>query len=432
MNFIKTCVPILIISILIVVFARHIFCQEPADDQKIIPNEGEKLIREKDYAGAEALFANYANSTNVDTKREGLYGLGRIYFFKGDLKNAQEYLGKAFEIDKTPPVFLKMDAVRVITGIYAYKSYIFTIKGDYAKAIEILNAVISKGWVELCPDNMTGVSIYSSVARNYLLLGDIPSALKFYKKSYNLKIVSKTLNTAVKHISLMGLGKCSLLSGKYADARDYYLEAVKTAQGNNALILAAYSECTDAYLFLGEYEKAYSECVKKIQELSKSGGDLKSYYNLGIIYAKTGKIREARESFNKIFAQVGANPTESPMESFLSNFYSALAHYNLGLMLYQDKDPAQALVEMRTAADLIYKDPRLIFYKTDAQYLFMSVKYNIIKMLKDSDDKDSAEKEQAELEKFINGLPAKEKKLVESKIVNNYIEGPSWEEINKK
>jgi tetratricopeptide (TPR) repeat protein len=439
MNYLKVFIFLSVIVFVLIASTPRLFCGTKVDSSKTPMGEAEKYMNKFRYSKAEPIFNKYINSVDPKVKRQALYGLGRVYFYRQNYKMAAVHFRSALKIPQLYRSSPATSPIDIIAGLHVYLAYSYDKVGEYRSALSVLKNAADGGLVELSSHNFLGASIYSEMGKDYLNLGDIDSAIKYYERSYNLKISDPQVASDIQQVSAIGLGRCSFLSGDYTNAVVYFKRAIKNNNNRNGYDLNAYLRLCDTYLYSGDYAKASSECSGKLSELIDEayigkvitgGTKSKVLYDLGMVKLKNNNPKEAENSFRKMITEIDALPVKTAQESSIGKFYSALAHYGLSLIYSSRKDYEQARIETGITIDLLSAGTvEALIIHNDALYLGIVARYNLSKILEAQGKKDLAAVEFKNLSNIIKGLSPQARAIIEKKRIEHYIEGKPLREI---
>jgi tetratricopeptide (TPR) repeat protein len=437
---VKLMTVVCIIVFLVIVSSQRLFCADKLNTQNTPMDEADNFMINMDLAQAEPIYAQYMNSTDPDLKRQALYGLGRIYFFRNDNKASKYYFKLAIEIPQNFNKNQSLLLVDIITGLHVYLSYVYDREGLYERSIDVLRNV-PDGLIERSARSFLGSSIYSLRAKNYLNLGDFDSAKKYFQKSLELKIRNELVAADIQQISYLGLGRCALLAGDYPNALLNFRKAIKNNNNRDGYDLKAYLGLADAYLQSGDYARGYKECFDRLSGLTKAirfgkitrGMKAKALYELCMLNFKNNKHLEAIEAFKAMNAEINSFSAKTTEETNTIKFYSALAHYGLGLVYMSEKKYDLAQVDIAQAIDMLDAGPtNALIIANDARYLAVVARDAQCTIFNAQGKKELAAAELKKLSNFINSLSTKAMAILEKKTIELYIEGRSLQQILRK
>lgn len=213
---------------------------------------------------------------------------------------------------------------------------------EYQKALKINNksprVLFAIGRLREIQDNLPKAKDYylSAVKLSPQFLKAHEALAAIYRRLGDERAALNHLQTAVK-ISpknvdrQLNLGKALLSSGRAAEARKVFDEALRFAGEAGAEVSRQIGE---AYLEAGLEADAEGAFLKG---LATNPDDIHLYNRLGIAYRKQKKFSEA---INNYHIALGVDPENE-------NLY-----YNLGRVFYEHGDPEQSAVAMRRALEL--------------------------------------------------------------------------------
>ena len=336
---------------------------------------GQQKAESGDLDAAESLFQQ---AINLDpTFAPALFGLAKVYLRKGDMKQTQEFLLKAIEVEPENQEYRKeyerMDEINNLmndgnramkNGQYkeAYESYRVVLEkfpffadaaysmglalfrqGEYDSAVVEFHKAL-----ELNPYHENARAALTNVAKkafnegnNAYRRGDLEGALaayrkvleiddRFYQAQYQIGVIEakrgdldKAMSAYQKALKInpnfykgwFALGLAKNKSGDYEGA----LEAFKKSIDTNPGYVKAYVSMGDIYNEQKDYDKAV-EVLKTAIQVNPSYA--KSYISLAYAYTEMEKFKEAAENLEKA---TQLNPKNST-----AWFLLAQAHNELG------------------------------------------------------------------------------------------------------
>jgi len=428
------------VCLTVVAVLHQTFCtgqQTPAanpDYAQTSLDQAEACITNKEYSKAERILLRFAESRDSDKKRQALYGLGRVYYYLHDYGKAKENLTSALALGEDFDFSRESELTRTMAGIHVYLAYVYMQSGHYQEAIVLLSTAESKGLATVNRSSFLGSNIYSLIAKNHQNSGNLKAAKEYFAKSNALQITDASAASRIKQISLLGLANCNMMMGDHAAAVAAFKEAIERNKENNDFKIAAYVGLSNAYVFKGDYEKAYQECVDTMEALPGGLSKIESVYISGVIQLKMGKIQEAEEYFKRIFLEIKKHSASTIKGNYSFNWelWEALAHYNLGLLALKGKRLEDAFKDMNTAAGILDKIKSPAYKRSAPKYIRIACRYGMSEVLKAQGKKDPAAKELEFAIRMIRNLTPREQEMIGGKRFSMYIEGPAIKEMLKE
>jgi len=409
--------------------------RRPDYDQALI-DQAEAYISNKEYSMAERVLLGLVESRDITKKREVLYGLGRVYYYLNNFGKAKEYLTVALALDEGLDFSKETRLTQTMAGIHVYLAYVYMQGGAHEQAIKVLVNAEKSGLAEVIRTQFLGPNIYSLIAKNCLNIGDVTLAKEYFARSNALEITDASVAFRIKQISLLGLGSCNIILQEYAAAIPVFKEAIERNKENknDDFKIAAYIGLSNAYVFNGEYEKAYQECVDTLESLSAGLKKIEADYISGVIQLKRNKVKDAEGYFKRMLQNIKSQGGAAINANFSVNWglLESLAHYNLGLVALQEKQFQDAADEMNAAAAVLRGISSPVMKKKDSViYLKIACQYGIFKSLKNQNKNEAAKESFEFLVQMIKNLGVKEREILDSKRFPMYIDGPSIAEMLK-
>lgn len=212
------------------------------------------------------LAKSYLNIKNCTKAKEELLYLSNAILDK-DFKNLimlELFLCKS-----------KLAKINSIENKY-YESKYYALKGDYSKALSIVNQILSK---------------HHKHSKTYSLSGDLN-----YKID-NINVAESNYNNALKYDhkndrALIGLGNISVYKNDLIEAEKFYLKALKLNDNNNEVV----EKLADFYNKANQLDKA-----KQYYEMLLTESPLNCYanYQMGLILTSQGKNELSVPYFRK-------------------------------------------------------------------------------------------------------------------------------------
>jgi len=352
------------------------------------------------------------------------YWLGVSYFMENDTENAGKYFFEALELEAPESVKAQL---------YSELSSVFLFEGDYDKALEYSEQVLSQEIDSETKESQIKGEAYSNMGRIYMLLGNFEKSLEYFNKSLEVDIEDPVQSSNIKGNSYVGLASYYFTFGDFKKSEEHLLKGLEI-NSDLPTIFRIYLGLGKTYFSLKDYQKAIvylKEGLDAIQgfnqtEIGLSFVKFQLYQELGKCYLNLENCLKAREYFNKIleikddikhntvyeqaFAETVANlgfgdchlaegNYNKALESFeialisissvepkFSNeeknvsFFSIMLHYKLSLANYGKGNILEAKEEINKASNLIdslsgedYFIPEKVQWFKDTDSLFQKV-----------------------------------------------------------
>lgn len=255
--------------------------------------------------------------------------LGLLYLAKNKAQDAITYLSKAFILKKTPYIVSNLA-----------KAYY--MNDEPLNAIKLYKMALSSGETD---------DIYYSIALAYKKLKDYDSLISNYKKA--LELNPKHYNACYNlSIAYKELGK--------SDMALFYAEKCVEIKNNDDELFA---------LISGYYEdmKCYTSSIEALRRaILINNNNYLYFYNLGVLLARTGKIKEAEaayiksielnknhiESYVNLASLYKNNDNNKALEYLMAAYKIAPNEENIVLSLAQTY---RALFQNSTSIDILNK-----------------------------------------------------------------------------
>jgi len=253
---------------------------------------------------------------------------------------------------------------------------------NFAEALKSFLAALK---IEEEIGNKAGISYVSTnIAYTYWDIGNYSEALKYHQAAFNIDTESKDERAAA--ISNKNMCDCYLKLSNYTEALSRCTTALKDLikSGDQAWIASAYTSLGTIYEAMGvadlqsgnkeQTTKNFDQALNyyllglKLNEKTKFNID-ESHYNLGNIYTRLNRLREARNSFEKsleIAKQVNFKREIKSIYLGLSKIDSLEGNYKLAYEHYQkynlyrdslgDENNSKTAVELKLLYDFEKKE----------------------------------------------------------------------------
>ena len=162
---------------------------------------------------------------------------------------------------------------------------IYMDKGNFEKALEHFFVALEYAQAE--NDTLRLIFINLNIGTLYQRMKKLDNALEFYLRSYDLSILSNTLDGMA---SAYSIGIIYQNKGKYDIALEYNFKAIPICEklGKYDDLSNIYSNMSNIYMLTKKYDKAEKMLRKSINMSSQFG----LQRQLGIAYANMGKTKE--------------------------------------------------------------------------------------------------------------------------------------------
>ncbi len=311
--------------------------------------------------------------------------LGSIYFYQGDLKEAENFLKDALKSEEQIKEKTQDDLLDEIT-LRLMLARIALTKDEYKNSLNNLLSAIGKA---------RSIDYKKGIIEGYYFLGsfyiqnvETDSALKYFNQSCSLALVMgynksasdayremgnihrklgeydiayenllKSLNLliSVKQEKEMALGEGELLNnigslyldmGKYHSALEKFLSALEIFQktGNISWQIEALQNIGYSYILLSSTDSAYFDSALYFYDLTKplikeKRDEAIFYNNLGILYEKKKEYKLARDNYQKalaIYRTLQDSIGQAKVYCNLGNISVLMGNYKMGIKSYQD------------------------------------------------------------------------------------------------
>ena len=230
--------------------------------------------------------------------------IGIIHANLGEFELSNEYYNKALEIS------LKLSSGNQFTIAACYAN----MGSNYHEYGELGNAMIyaQKAFKLIIdiygPDNPNTAAFYNNLGAAYVdVFGDYDQALKYYKKSLELKLKTDS-NNLILFSDYNNIGAVYRLKGDYELALSYHKTSLDIYLRQNIEmhenIATAYTNIGEIYMLYGDYVKALALFEKVYKIRSELFGP--NYFsldetclNIGEVYNKLGKLEKEKEYYEK-------------------------------------------------------------------------------------------------------------------------------------
>lgn len=237
-----------------------------------------------------SLKASTLNSLGVSFNQKG-YTDSSIYYYKSALQ-----------------LYKQLKEVNSTIMVEANLSIIYKNKGLYEDALEYAFSAISK--LENRPPDRTLASCYNTVALVYLNLKDFNRALSFHRKA--LEIRAKIGYPKGVGQSRNNLGEVFLVLGQYDSALYHLLLAKEIKQKNGDPAAATLNNLGEVFAKTNRFKEAaeyFQQALTMHREMGDQIGQLKSLINLGDLSLLTADFRKAKiylDESEKLSRQTGS------------------------------------------------------------------------------------------------------------------------------
>jgi len=163
---------------------------------------------------------------------------------------------------------------------------------DYNKSIELLN--IAMEWQKKI--KLPYAIEYYNIGENYLLMGRIREAVDYFNQSLSQSLLENDMRTLA--YTYQGLGLIKSNEKEYYQALAYFTKAEKLwkSQGETRTLIQVYEHFADAFVALGEFDKAEKYLKDAIQLATKiQAADLQmsNYQKEANLYQAKGDYKKA-------------------------------------------------------------------------------------------------------------------------------------------
>ncbi|MEM2870244.1 MAG: tetratricopeptide repeat protein [Thermoplasmata archaeon] len=198
---------------------------------------------------------------DIPTLGEIYRGIGKVYWRKGEFKEALTYLKKSLD-------FLKAENMEAERGeTYIDLGLVYNCLGKYEEAIDYYYRAIelfkARKWIHPM------ARAYNSLGIQYLDLKDYDNAIKAWTRCYLLS--KKTQNKKGMIVSLMNLSDPYSIKGDFNKALRCIQKAMKIAEdtGDQLSIAGGFSNFGQVYARMKDWEKSFSYFEKSLTILRK-------------------------------------------------------------------------------------------------------------------------------------------------------------------
>ncbi len=317
------------------------------------------------------------------------YAKGLIKFYSQNTSEAIEYFEKSSEQGNT------------FNENYFWLANSFRVKGDYNKAIEVLQKLKSS----LKDDDYFLSSVEISLGTNYYLSGNYDEAENYYKSA--LQISEKTENTVDE---IKANGNIAIIHDLYGEtdaARNLLnssiLKAIKIE--NQELLAFLHSELGVSFSYTGELIDARKNYYKSFKIYKQLRNEERLAYlsgNIAAIYSQQANFNEALKYYNEgirfsgdnIYGKIINLTGIADVYTNLSNYSKALEYYKtagqladsinstpakfkvkegIGALFFNVNKPEKAIEIFKEAVNLI--KPNEYPFETSQLYYKMGVSY---------------------------------------------------------
>jgi CHAT domain-containing protein/Tfp pilus assembly protein PilF len=271
--------------------------------------------------------------------------IGRILIIKESLKEAEDYLNRAVELN------LKHvgNQNKELAESYSYLGRLFGRKGSYIQAIEFYEKALDITKIVYGQDHTKVASGYGNIAIIYDRQGDIDKSYQYNKKALDIFLKTYGQEHRLVASSYNNIGLLFDQKGYSDSALVYQKRALtirqKTLGKNHLHIAASYNNIAHIYYNQGDYYNAliYEEKALTIRQFSLNElhpAIAWSYNNIGCIYYELAEYDQAlnyqnrgldirKSVLKKDHLEVAASYTN------IGNIYEKLAQYTQAMEYYQ-------------------------------------------------------------------------------------------------
>ena len=227
--------------------------------------------------------------------------------------------------------------------LYSILSYIYTVKGNVHKALELQEKLLSFYKKE---SNLTKVArLYLSISNTTVVLGAYSVAQNYlYKAIFLLK---KTNNTKQLSNAYHNLSSIYIAQNNFKEALKFSRKSLeirkKIKQKNNSNIDASQRTIGIIYSYLGNYQKAllfFQKCLdsRRKQHSNKHHSIAGVLFNIGSTYSRQQKYDSALIYYNKaleIWKKYNSTTSIANTYNYIAQGYVSQHNYSKALPKYQ-------------------------------------------------------------------------------------------------
>lgn len=296
-------------------------------------------------AGIECLVTNQSLASDENQKRKNFYALGYFYTEKKELQKAINSYDAA--LTHAEKIFEPNDTN--IASVLKELSYVHSLLGNYAKAIEYREKVYNSYKVAYSENNTNTAEILNQLAFLHKNNGDYEEALNLYDQSLKINEFFWGKENLATALVLNNIGSTYSDKKEHKKANEYYEKVLKIRLkilgNNNSMVANSLNNLGFSSHNLNELDKAINYYQQAIQIkrsifLCNSSDIATSLSNIGGVYKSQKNGTLALRYFeNSLFVLHDCFDTSAvslaKAYNNIAGSYCSLGNYDTAITIYQ-------------------------------------------------------------------------------------------------
>ncbi len=259
---------------------------------------GEGMLLENDLNKAQDHFLEslklFENSRNTEGLAAAHLKLGNIAFFEGNNQEAERHYTPAFDHAQ------QINAHTILYEACQNWATIYSNRQEFEKSMRMLKEALQAAQALIDPRKET--VIFNQISTNYHSIGQLDSAIYYFKKLLDLKKTEADTAGLVSDLSTLGNLYSEL--GNHVQAQNYLVDAVSKAEQirDTFSLMSLYTDISKVYSAQGIWSKAEIYAQKGI-EMARAKGiqfiEAQNLKNYGYILEEKGTIEAALNKYKQ-------------------------------------------------------------------------------------------------------------------------------------